>query len=99
MIVDMRKVVLDVQEMVRSRTHRRQSAGAIFPGRFRPRLLDVGPSNRDLLSGSEFHAPGYEAGIRWEDPAIGIEWPDPPMQPSIIGWLTNQSGAAPSHRP
>jgi dTDP-4-dehydrorhamnose 3,5-epimerase len=24
------------------------------------------------------HAPGFERGIRWNDPAIGISWPAPP---------------------
>ena len=24
---------------------------------------------------SEFHAPDYAAGIRWDDPAFGIQWP------------------------
>ena len=35
-----------------------------------------------LVDGSEvfyqvgqFYAPGYERGIRWDDPAFGIEWP------------------------
>jgi dTDP-4-dehydrorhamnose 3,5-epimerase len=25
---------------------------------------------------SEFYAPGYGRGIRWNDPALGIEWPE-----------------------
>ena len=25
---------------------------------------------------SQFYAPDYEAGLRWNDPAIGIQWPD-----------------------
>jgi dTDP-4-dehydrorhamnose 3,5-epimerase len=25
---------------------------------------------------SEFHVPGAGAGVRWNDPAFGIEWPD-----------------------
>lgn len=25
---------------------------------------------------SAFYAPGAEGGIRWDDPALGIEWPD-----------------------
>lgn len=24
---------------------------------------------------SDFHAPGYECGFRWDDPFFGIEWP------------------------
>jgi dTDP-4-dehydrorhamnose 3,5-epimerase len=38
------------------------------------------PQTETFYQVSEFYAPGYEAGIRWDDPAIGIEWPDPPMQ-------------------
>jgi dTDP-4-dehydrorhamnose 3,5-epimerase len=30
---------------------------------------------------SEFYAPGYAAGIRWNDPAFQIKWP---KQPSVI---------------
>jgi len=26
---------------------------------------------------SEFYAPDAERGVRWDDPAFGIEWPDP----------------------
>jgi dTDP-4-dehydrorhamnose 3,5-epimerase len=26
---------------------------------------------------SEFYAPDAEGGVRWDDPAFGIEWPDP----------------------
>jgi dTDP-4-dehydrorhamnose 3,5-epimerase len=26
---------------------------------------------------SEFYTPDAEAGVRWDDPAFGIEWPDP----------------------
>ena len=26
---------------------------------------------------SEFYAPGAEGGVRWDDPAFGIAWPDP----------------------
>jgi dTDP-4-dehydrorhamnose 3,5-epimerase len=26
---------------------------------------------------SEFYTPGAEGGVRWNDPAFGIDWPDP----------------------
>jgi dTDP-4-dehydrorhamnose 3,5-epimerase len=25
---------------------------------------------------SQFYAPGFERGVRWDDPAFGIEWPE-----------------------
>jgi dTDP-4-dehydrorhamnose 3,5-epimerase len=30
---------------------------------------------------SEFYSPRHESGIRWNDPAFGIEWP---MAPQVI---------------
>lgn len=30
---------------------------------------------------SEFYAPGAEGGIRWNDPALGIQWP---VEPQVI---------------
>jgi dTDP-4-dehydrorhamnose 3,5-epimerase len=32
---------------------------------------------------SDFYAPGDEYGIRWNDPDILIEWPDPGMEPIL----------------
>ena len=26
---------------------------------------------------SEYYTPSAEGGVRWDDPAFGIEWPDP----------------------
>jgi dTDP-4-dehydrorhamnose 3,5-epimerase len=37
---------------------------------------------------SEFYAPGAERGIRWNDPAFGVEWPVRPlvMSEKDAGW-------------
>jgi dTDP-4-dehydrorhamnose 3,5-epimerase len=37
---------------------------------------------------SEFYAPGAEHGIRWNDPAVGVEWPLEPtaMSEKDAGW-------------
>lgn len=38
---------------------------------------------------SEFYAPGAERGLRWNDPAFGIEWPvagDPMLSDKDRGW-------------
>lgn len=35
---------------------------------------------------SDTYAPAHDAGIRWNDPAIGIEWPLPPgVEPELSG--------------
>jgi dTDP-4-dehydrorhamnose 3,5-epimerase len=38
---------------------------------------------------SEFYAPGSEGGVRWNDPAFGIDWPDAAdrvMSPKDAAW-------------
>jgi dTDP-4-dehydrorhamnose 3,5-epimerase len=35
------------------------------------------PETETLYQVSEFYAPHAEGGVRWDDPAFGIEWPDP----------------------
>jgi dTDP-4-dehydrorhamnose 3,5-epimerase len=32
---------------------------------------------------SEAYAPGAAGGVRWDDPAFAIEWPEPPAG----GWI------------
>ncbi len=46
---------------------------------------------------SEFYHPGRERGVRWDDPAIGIEWP---LEVTAIsakdrGWEALGRGPAP----
>ena len=35
------------------------------------------PETETFYQVSEFYAPGAERGVRWDDPAFGIEWPFP----------------------
>ena len=43
---------------------------------------------------SAFYAPGAEGGVRWNDPAFGIEWPDP--EPSV---MSDKDRSWPDYRP
>lgn len=36
-----------------------------------------------LYKASDFYAPAEERGILWNDPAVGIRWPDPGVTPVI----------------
>jgi dTDP-4-dehydrorhamnose 3,5-epimerase len=50
-----------------------------------------------LYECSSQHGPGKEGGIRWNDPALGIRWPDIPpivsakdqVAPSLAEWLAD----------
>ena len=38
--------------------------------------------SRPSISHSAFYAPESERGLRWDDPAIGIDWPSEPQEMS-----------------
>ena len=42
---------------------------------------------------SEFYAPGYGRGVRWNDPAFGIEWPE------NVSVISNQDKSFPDFTP
>ena len=46
------------------------------PENFAHGYLTMAPDTETFYQVSEPYAPGSEAGIRWDDPAIGIDWPD-----------------------
>ena len=37
----------------------------------------LAPDTETMYQVSEYYAPHAEDGVRWDDPAFGIEWPDP----------------------
>lgn len=41
-------------------------------------FLTLEPDCEVLYKASAFYSPADDGGIRWDDPAIGIEWPLPP---------------------
>ncbi|MGV6860090.1 MAG: dTDP-4-dehydrorhamnose 3,5-epimerase [bacterium] len=46
---------------------------------------------------SAFYAPGAEGGVRWDDPAVGIEWPEAGeliISPKDSEWPLLQEGSA-----
>ncbi len=51
------------------------------PEGFAHGLLALEPNTEAFYMVSQFYAPEMERGLRWDDPAIGIEWP---RQPSVI---------------
>jgi dTDP-4-dehydrorhamnose 3,5-epimerase len=52
------------------------------------------------------HGPGHEGGIRWNDPALGIAWPDMPIivsekdrhAPTLAEWLADPRSQHFRHR-
>jgi dTDP-4-dehydrorhamnose 3,5-epimerase len=54
------------------------SRNAIYvPEGFAHGYQTLAPETETLYQVSEFYAPHAESGVRWDDPAFGIEWPDP----------------------
>ena len=47
-----------------------------IPERFAHGFLTLEDNTEIFYQMSEFYAPGYDRGIRWNDRAFGIEWPN-----------------------
>lgn len=47
------------------------------PGGFAHGYLTLEDSTEVFYQVSQFYAPGAEAGVKWDDPVFGIEWPEP----------------------
>ena len=47
------------------------------PKGFAHGLLTLEDDTEIFYQMSEFYAPGYGRGVRWDDPAFGIQWPEP----------------------
>jgi dTDP-4-dehydrorhamnose 3,5-epimerase len=59
-----------------------QNRRALYvPEGFAHGYLTLTDNSEVLYMASEFYSPGHERGIRWNDPAFGIEWP---MAPRVI---------------
>jgi dTDP-4-dehydrorhamnose 3,5-epimerase len=46
-----------------------------------------------LYKCTEYYIPEYDRAVRWDDPAIGIEWPLSPGEPPL---LSGKDRAAPA---
>jgi dTDP-4-dehydrorhamnose 3,5-epimerase len=71
-----------------SPTHRRWFAAELSADNMEALLIPEGvahgfltlePDTDVLYQISPKHAPGHEAGVRWDDPAFGIDWPARPQ--------------------
>ena len=40
----------------------------------------LAPDTETFYQVSEYYTPEAEDGVRWDDPAFGIEWPDRPTR-------------------
>ena len=55
---------------------------ALRPGRVRARLLRPERRGRPDVQGLDLLRPAAESGFRYDDPEVGIEWPDGELTPS-----------------
>ncbi len=72
-----------------SETNRRQ---LWIPPGFAHGFLVLSDSADFLYKTTDYYAPETEAAVRWDDPALGIEWPDAGAAPQLSG----KDSAAPS---
>lgn len=50
-----------------------------IPGEFAHGYLTLAENTEVYYQVAQFYAPEYERGIRWDDPAFQIEWPEMPQ--------------------
>lgn len=84
-----------------SATYRRWTAAELSAENLKALLIPEGvahgfltlePDTDVLYQITPAFRPGHEAGVRWDDPAFGIEWP---MRPALI---SDRDAAYPDHR-
>ena len=74
--VDLRARFADLREMDLGRAVARDEQSVLGSGRLRPCLLHAGAEFGDQLPRDELLQPGHDKGVAWDDPDIGIDWPD-----------------------
>jgi len=55
-------------------------------------FLTLEPDTDVLYQISPAYTPGHEAGVRWDDPAFGVAWPEPPQL------ISPRDASYPDHR-
>jgi len=65
-----------------------------IPPGFAHGFLVLSDSADFLYKTTAYYAPGSEAALRWDDPALGIAWPDAGVAPQLSG----KDAAAPAWR-
>lgn len=65
--------------MVRARTDGRQPLNAVHPTQVGHGFITL-TDNVEAFYHSAFYSPEAERGLRWNDHAIGIDWPAEPQE-------------------
>ena len=55
-----------------------------IPVGFAHGFMTLEPDTEVFYKVSEFYAPASDSGLRWDDPAIGVEWPSLPGGPPLL---------------
>ena len=103
-IVDLREGSPTHGEWFGVRARRGARERALRPEGVRARLPDARRRRRGLLHDADPYVPEAAAGVRWDDPAFGIEWPpagaadDQRARPRVAGLPAGKPAAASARR-
>ena len=74
--LDLRQRLCDVQMLDRGSSQRGKPPDALHPGGMRARVSDSEDDTEVFYQMSEFYHPESARGVRWDDPAFQIVWPE-----------------------
>ena len=78
-IVDIRKGSPTFKQYVSVELSEDNHAGLYMPPGFAHGFLTTEDDTEIIYMHSALYKPGFEAGFRWDDPGLGIEWPSAPL--------------------
>ncbi|MHA6326461.1 dTDP-4-dehydrorhamnose 3,5-epimerase [Roseivivax sp. CAU 1753] len=66
----------------------------LVPRGFAHGFMTLTPDTEIVYKCSDSYAPETEGALRWNDPGIGIDWPDPGVAPTLSGKDADAPGLA-----
>ena len=86
MIIDLRPSSPTLRRLARRSSSPPTTAGSLYiPEGFAHGFQTLDDHTEVFYQMAEFYAPDYARGVRWDDPAFGIVWPETPRVISGAG--------------